>query len=156
MVPATLLKDGICSRLAGDGVLVAMLGSPDISSAWPDENMSFADTPPGTTEFESLPPITAPPPAPQSRARITFTKVSPLEDPEVPVHDDDYQIDVWSGNERLADAVAARVKVLLDRQPLVTGGLRVTEAYCVEGADLYEPQTRIHHIVLDYHITWIG
>lgn len=146
------IKDAVCAHLMADAALVAMLGAPAISGQWPAEAAAYVDVPVGSMDYATLPATSIDKP----RGRITIVSISPQEDPELPIHPDDYQVDVWSMSERLTAAVSRSVKILLDRQGLLPERLRVTETYCTYGPQFYEATTRVHHYVLNYHVTWIG
>ena len=144
------IDDALCASLAADSVIVAMLGSAAISAQWPEENAKYSDVPTGDVDYSVLPPVDPP------RARITTILISPSEDNDTPVHDDDHQIDIWSRSPRLNAALAHRVRLTLHRKPLFPDGIRVTETSCTYGPPLYEPDTRIHHQVMFCHVTWTG
>jgi hypothetical protein len=146
------IDDALCAAMSSDAQIATMLGSPAISSQWPEGNETFADLPNGFAgdDFGSLPPADPP------RARVTVSLQVPDEDPEVPTHQDEYQIDIWSRSARLNAAIARRVKQILDREGLAVSGYVIQETYCTYGPDLYEPADRLHHKVLIYHVTWVG
>lgn len=144
------LDDAIAARLMADPALVAMLGSADaISAEWPEAAAVYADVPVGVTDYATLPPCDPP------RARVTFGSIAPTEDLDIPKHDDLYQHDVFSRSHRLNGAIAARIKAVLDDQPLDPASLRVTETYCTYGPPFYEADTRLYHDTLTQRIVWV-
>jgi hypothetical protein len=148
------IKDAIYAVLVADAGIVSMLGSAEaISSAWPATNAKFAAASTGVADYATLPPTSADAP----RARIAIATVSPIENTQAFIHDDDYQVSIFSLDERLVGALARRVRDALNATPLsLPAGLEFRETAASFGPDQFEQDTRLFHQPMNVHVRWIG
>ncbi|HMJ83694.1 MAG TPA: hypothetical protein VK504_11030 [Vicinamibacterales bacterium] len=147
------IEDAICAALAADTQLVAIIGALAISSSWPALEARYADVPVGVNDFASLSATDIEVP----RARIAVLDVSPTENINIRVHDDDYQVSGFSRDRRLLAAVAWRVRETLnDKLLTLPSRMNFREMFCTFGSPMYEDDTRLFHQPMSVRVRWIG
>lgn len=63
-----------------------------------------------------------------------------------------FQIDIWADTYALARSVAEQVRLAMNAFTGTVSGVWVHHAKCVGERDLYEDETRIQHIAIDFEV----
>jgi hypothetical protein len=141
------IKDALYAKFVADATLVALCGHVNaISSQWPDADVRYAQIGLGS-DYENLAPEWPP------RARVTYTLIAPQKNIHLPSRDDLFQVDVWSPNPELREAIVQHIESY-DQSPLTVLSGRVTEVLAQRGPDLYESDTKIHHTPVNVRVLW--
>lgn len=64
-----------------------------------------------------------------------------------------FQIDVWASTYASAKRVAEQVRLGMNAFTGTFSGVEVGRSEAANETDLYEPETQIHHIALDFDVT---
>lgn len=89
-----------------------------------------------------------------TKALVTLWLVAGTPDEEVPRSVEVYQMDVWSKSADKNDAVAELLVSTFDKAPLTITGRRLGWiVHIAPVLEMYEPDTEIHHKVIQFRIT---
>jgi hypothetical protein len=87
---------------------------------------------------------------------ISFFKVSNFRHHDIDVASPRFQFDVWSLSYIQAVQVANEIRLALQRERAVMSTIEVIQGVYLNEIDLYEPDTKLHHIALDMKILYRG
>jgi hypothetical protein len=87
---------------------------------------------------------------------ISFFKVSNIRQHDLDVGSGYYQFDVWTLTYIQGVEIANEIRLALQREKRNISGIEMIQGVYLNEIDLYEPDTKLHHIALDMKILYRG
>lgn len=87
---------------------------------------------------------------------ISFFRVSNIREHDIDVGKVYFQFDCWSLTYIQAVQVANEIRIALQREKSILDTIPIIQGVYLNEIDLYEPDTKLHHIALDMNIIYKG